>query len=409
MTKRVLFIVYSFPPAGGPGVQRPAKFAKYLPQFDWRPIVVTVTPDAYPVLDATLMTDIPPETPIYRQKSYDVRALRPTFEKLHIVKALSGINTALQLPDAAMFWARFARATVRKIIEKHHPDILFSSSPPASAHLLAQWAHHTFGLPWVADFRDPWSENPLQPYLPGYKSLNRRMESKVLANADGITTVSPPLVDMLQRLSGRERRVYLIENGYDDDVARFPPPQTGQFTITYTGEFSPLRRPDAFVQAVDRLVKTNRIPIEDWRVCFAGKNPPQYIPDRPPFQQLGYLNHQQLNDIRRDSDILLLLLSDSPAARGNYTGKLFEYLASNRPVLSVARSDNVAAQLVSRARAGRAVPHDPDQIADAIEAYYRAWKAGQFAHAPDWDVIEQFSRYNLTKRLAGIFNSLTSN
>lgn len=409
MTKRVLFIAYSFPPAGGPGVQRPAKFVKYLPQFDWQPVVLTVTPGAYPVLDATLMADIPLETPVYRLKSYDVRALRPIFEKLHLSKALSAVNATMQLPDAAMFWARFARSTIRSIIEKHHPDIFFSTSPPASAHLLAQWAHHTFGLPWVADFRDPWSENPLHPYPPGYKILNRRMESRVLANADGITTVSPPLVDMLQRLSGRESTVHLIENGYDDDVVRFPPPQTRQFTITYTGEFSPLRRPDAFVQAIDQLTRTNRIPPEDWRVCFAGKNPPQYIPDRLPFQQLGYLNHQQLNDIRRDSDLLLLLLSNSPAARGNYTGKLFEYLASDRPILAIARSDNVAGQLVSRVRAGRTVPHDPDQIADAIEAFYRAWKAGRFDHDPDWAVIEQFNRYNLTKRLASLFDSLTSN
>ena len=409
MTKRVLFIAYSFPPAGGPGVQRPAKFVKHLPQFDWQPIVLTVTPDAYPVLDATLMADIPPETPVYRLKSYDVRAWRPSSEKLHLSKALSAVNAVLHLPDAAMFWARFARPAVRSIIEKHRPDILFSTSPPASAHLLARWAHRTFGLPWVADFRDPWSENPLQPYPPGYKSLNRRMESKVLADANGVTTVSPPLVDMLQRLSGRESAVHLIENGYDDDVVRFSPPQTRQFTITYTGEFSPLRRPDAFVQAIDQLVKTNRIPIGDWRVCFAGKNPPQYIPNRPPFQQLGYLDHQELNDIRRDSDLLLLLLSDSPAARGNYTGKLFEYLASNRPVLAIARPDNVAGQLVSRARAGRAVPHDPDQIAGAIEACYRAWKVGRFQHDPDWAVIAQFSRNNLTKRLANIFDSLTSN
>ena len=406
MTKRVLFIVYSFPPAGGPGVQRPAKFVKYLPEFGWQAIVLTVTPNAYPVLDETLLADIPSDTPIYRERSYDVRALRPTFERLHIGKVLSGVNAALQLPDAAIFWARFARKRVQRIIAEHQPNVIFSSSPPPSAHLLARWAHHEFDIPWVADFRDPWSENPLHPYPPGYQSLNRRMESKVLADANGITTVSPPLVAMLQRLSGRKQAVHLLENGYDEDVVRYPPPSTRQFTITYTGEFNPLRRPDAFVQAVIHLTETNRIPAGDWRVRFAGKNPPHYIPDRPPFQQLGYLSHQDLNDIRRDSDALLLLLSDAPSARGNYTGKLFEYLASNRPILTISRPDTVAAQLVKQARAGRVVPHDPDQIAETIEAMYRAWKEGRFEHAPDWELIERFSRRNLTQRLARIFDDL---
>ena len=408
MTKKALFIVYSFPPSGGPGVQRPTKFVKYLPEFGWQAIVLTTTPEAYPVLDETLLSDIPPNTPVYRQKSYDVRALRPTFERLNMGKVLSGINTALQLPDAAIFWARFARKRVQHVIAEHQPDIIFSSSPPASAHLLARWAHHECDIPWVADFRDPWSQNPLHPYPPGYQTLNRWLENKVLTDADSVTTVSPPIVKMLQTLSGCKEVVHLLENGYDEDVVRHPPPNTRQFTITYTGEFSPLRRPDALVQAVVQLVESGRIPASEFRLRFAGKNPPKYIPYRLPFQQLGYLSHQELNDIRRDSDVLLLLLSNSPAARGNYTGKLFEYLASNRPILTISRPDNVAAQLVKQARAGRVVPHDSDQIAETIEVMYRAWKMKRFEHAPDWELISQFSRRNLTQRLAGIFDSLLS-
>jgi glycosyltransferase involved in cell wall biosynthesis len=235
------------------------------------------------------------------------------------------------------------------------------------------------------------------------------MEQQVLADADVITTVSPPLVEMLGELSGRPDAVHLIENGYDEaDVVRHPPPKTQQFTITYTGDFSPLRRPDAFVQAVDLLTSSNRIPPDAWRVQFAGNNPPKYIPDRPPFRQLGYLSHQELNALRGDSDVLLLIMSDDPSARGNYSGKLFEYLACNRPVLAVARPDNVAAELIQQARAGRVVPHDPARIADAIAACYQAWQAGRFDHEPDWEIIHRFSRRNLTKRLADLFETLSS-
>ena len=411
MTKRVLLIAHDFPPAGGPGVQRPAKFVKYLPQFGWQPLVLTVTPAAYPVLDATLMADIPPDTPVYRQKGYDVRTLRPTFEKLHLSKVLSGVNAALLLPDAAMFWARFARSTVRNIIEEHQPDILFSTSPPASAHLLGQWTHRTFGLPWVADFRDPWSENPLHPYLPGYKSINRRQEQNVLRSAQMITTVSPPLVDFIRRASEDEELVInIIENGYDaDDVTRWPQPDTSKFTILYTGAFSRIRKPDAFVKAVDMLVDERRIPLGEFRVVLAGNDIENFIPDRAPFEFRGYLTHTELDDLRRDSDLLLLILNPLPMGRGNFSGKLFEYLASNRPTLAITHPENVAAQLIQRVRAGMVVNHNPAQIADAISVYFKSWQTRRFDYEPDWTVIEQFSRYNLTKRLSSIFDDLTSN
>jgi len=408
--KTALFIVYSFPPAGGPGVQRALKFVKYLPEWGWQPVILTTTPEAYPVLDPALEEDIPPETPVYRVRSYDVRALRPAFQRLHLGKVVSGLNVALMAPDAALFWARLARSEVRRIIPDHTPAVIFSSSPPASTHLLAQWTHQTFGLPWVADFRDPWSENPLHPYLPGYQAINRRMEQRVLQSAQKVTTVSPPIVEVLQRVSGQDDLdVTIIENGYDEaDVTRWPPPQTDQFTIAYTGAFSRIRNPDAFVQAIDLLIDSQRIPVADLRVILAGKDIEQFIPDRPPFDLRGYLTHSQLDQLRRDSNLLLLILNPSPEGRGNYSGKLFEYLASNRPVLAVAHPENVAVKLIQQARAGRTVTHDPDAIADAIEAEYRAWKAGRFDHSPDWRIITRFSRRNLTGRLAGIFDSLTS-
>jgi glycosyltransferase involved in cell wall biosynthesis len=400
LSRTVLFIAYDFPPAGGPGVQRSAKFAKYLPQFGWQPVVVTATSDAYAVLDSTLTADVPPGTPIYRVKSHDVNALRPSFDRRGLGKLVSAANTALMLPDALLFWARTARAAVRQAIEQHQPIAIYSSSPPASTHRLALWTRRAYELPWIADFRDPWSQNELYPYYPGYRAINRRQEREVLLAVDRITTVSPPLVEMFQRLSGRKAAdIVLIENGYDeDDVAFLPPPNTSRFTITYTGDFSRLRRPDALVAAMDRLLASGQIPTSEIRVLFAGKDTARYVPDRPPFEQLGYLDHGQLDELRRYSDLLLLIHNDSPNARGNYGGKLFEYLASNRPTLAITGPDNVAAQLIERARAGMATRHNPDEIANAILECYRAWKAGGVHYEPDWDVIRYFSR----RRLAGL-------
>lgn len=410
MDKTLLLIVHDFPPAGGAGVQRALKFAKYLPEFGWQPVVITATPESYPTRDKTLIADVPAGTPIYRTPSFDPNRLRPAFERLHLGKALSLFNAALFLPDAALPWAYRARAAVKQAIRLHRPAAIFSTALPASAHMLGLWAHRTTGLPWVADFRDPWSESQLLPYLPGYRGLNRRLEGRVLAAADRITTVSPPLTEMFGRLAHDSSKVALIENGYDEvDVVSLPPPHTRRFTIAYTGEFSRIHRPDGFVAAVDKLVAAGQIPLDDLRVVFAGKDTAKFVPDRPPFEQLGYLSHEALNPLRRDSDLLLLILANRLESSGTYSGKIFEYLACNRPTLAITGPDNVAARLVTHARAGTATSHNPDEIAAAVLGYYRAWKSGRFDYAPDWDVIRHFTRRNLTGLLAGELDRLTAN
>jgi glycosyltransferase involved in cell wall biosynthesis len=396
--RAVLLIVYEFPPAGGPGVQRVLKFAKYLPQFGWRPIIVTTTPETYAVRDNTLFGDIPPGTPIYRVRTGDIRRLRPLAERFKLGTPLSAANAALMLPDAAMFWARWARAAVAQTMSDHQPAVLFSSSPPGSAHLLGLWARRTYGLPWVADFRDPWSQDRLYPYYPGYRALNRRLERQVLSNASRVVTVSSTLAELLGQLaSDVQSKVSVIENGYDEqDVVVLAPPQTARFTISYTGEFSRIRHPDAFVSAIDGLVDSGQIPVQDLRIAFAGKNTAKFIPGRPPFEQLGYLSHGELNALRRDSDLLLLIQGDSPTA----PAKLFEYMGCNRPTLAVTNPGNVAARLIERTNAGIATSHDPAEIAAAVLHYYALWKGREFDYTPDWDFIHTFTRRNQTGLLA---------
>jgi glycosyltransferase involved in cell wall biosynthesis len=407
--RTVLFIAYNFPPAGGAGVQRSLKFVKYLTQFTWHPVVITTTANAYPVRDESLWADVPADVPVYRAKSYDINGLRPYFSRLKAGKVLSAINVALMLPDAALLWARLARSTVQKAIEEHKPSLIYSSSGPASAHLLASWTKTRFGLRWVADFRDPWSENRLIPYYPGYRTLNRRMEHSVLSRADRVITVTQPWANDLQRLSGaRNQSVLVIENGYDEgDVAPLPPRQTERFTMTYTGTFSRLRRPDALVAAVDTLTSTGEIPVDEIRVVIAGKDTSKYIPHRSPYELRGYLDHSCLTELRQDSDLLLLIQDPSPENRGAFSGKIYEYLGSNRPTLAISHPENVAAQLIDRARAGRIVHHDPSEIAAAILHYYTCWKTRSFDYSPQWEIIQEYTRRNLTKRLAAEFDRLT--
>lgn len=408
MKRRVLFIAYNFPPAGGAGVQRSLKFAKYLPEFGWQPVVITTTPDAFPLHDKSMLADVPVGTPIYRIKSYDINRLLPLFSRIKLSKLHSALKLLLMLPDAALLWARLARSTVRQAVKHHKPCLIYSSSAPESAHLLGMWAKHVFKLPWIADFRDPWSENRLVRYFPGYRALNRHLECQALANADCVLTVSAPLSEDFRRIGGvGELPVKVIENGYDeDDVNALPPKRSRCFTITYTGNFTRLRRPDAFIAAINRLVDGAQVNLDQICVVMAGKNIFKYVPDRPPFRQPGYLNHNRLKDLFSDSDLFLLIQDDSPKNQGAYSGKLFEYLGSNRPILAITHPDSVAAQLIEQARAGTVTRHNSSEIVAAILHYYRIWESERFDYAPDWDVIQQYTRRNLTARLAGEFDRL---
>jgi glycosyltransferase involved in cell wall biosynthesis len=269
-----------------------------------------------------------------------------------------------------------------------------------SAHLLGGWIRRSQGVRWVADFRDPWSADKLYPYFPGYRALNRRMEQRVLANADHVTTVSTTLHRLLTGLGNLPPEgVTIIENGYDeDDVRLLPPPDTTRFTITYTGEFSRIRKPDAFVAAIELLLSRGDIAVSELRVAFAGKQTHRFVPSHPPFEQLGYLTHDRLDALREESDLLLLIQGDSPTA----PAKVYEYLGSNRPTLSIADRGNVGSELVMRARGGVSTTHDAEEIAAAILPYYRAWKSGLWTYTPDWELIRSFTRRRLTGQLAAV-------
>jgi glycosyltransferase involved in cell wall biosynthesis len=408
---RALFIAYNFAPAAGAGVQRSLKFVKYLSGFGWRPIVLAAAPEDYPVVDESTWSDVPRGIPVYRAKSFDIRGARCRFNRLGLGRLYTVINMALKLPDPALLWPYLARPEARQAIERHQPDVVYSSSGPLSAHWLGKWVAETYGLPWVADFRDRWwtEEWPRQRALPGYTAINRRMARDILKTADRVVTVSKPLSESFRQLSEHSRLpVTVIENGYDaDSIVALPPPHTDRFTITYTGTVNQKRPASAFVSAIESIVDT-WIPRAKLRVAFAGRGADNHIPDQQPFEKLGFLRRESLNRLRQESDLFLLLRHPSPRNLGLYSGKVFEYLGSNRPTLVIGHRENVAAKLVERARAGVVVPHDPPQIAAAILDYYQLWQSGTFAYNPDWSIITQYTRSSLTGRLAAEFDDLIS-
>jgi len=405
--RSVLFISYNFPPHGGPGVQRSLKFVKYLPRFGWRPLVITTTAESAQVRDPTLFDDVPADTFIARFPGFSIHRLQQAAKRYKLDKAVVLANILLQLPDAARWWASSARHGVLEIVRRERPDLIYSTSGPYSAHLLGRWLRRRTGLPWLADFRDPWSKNLLMPYPPGYRWLNARLERRVLATADRIACVSQPWLSELQRnLRHDADKFVVLTNGYDDadtkPLARRPPHDC--FTIVHYGTFYRNRRPDHIVSAVRELVHNGRIPVEQLRLVFIGSNARDVVPDEPPFELVGYLPHRQLDAYREAADLLLLILSPTRDNIGNHSGKIFEYIAANRPILAVVPPGGVAEELICATRTGHPVGGDSTAIARAIETLYFQWKDSTTEWNPNWEVIRQYTRVRITRRLAHEFD-----
>lgn len=406
--QKVLFISYNFPPHGGAGVQRSLKFVKYLPQFGWRPLVIAADPDAGPVRDDSLLADIPAGTRIDRIEAFSIYRFIARLRRLGLGKLAVLVNLLLQIPDPARFWAAKAFPVAMQVVHQEHPDAIYSTSGPYSDHLLAMRIARQTGLPWLADFRDPWSSNLLIPYLPGYRKVNRRMERQVLQAANQVVSISPPWLDDFQSHLDRDKEKFsVISNGYDPaDIPVVPGDNgSGPFILTHLGSFYRNRRPDDLIKAVRLLIDRGDIPAEDIRIRFIGKNPPGSVPLEAPFEHIPYIPHKELQAYRQSTSALLLLLNTSPQASGDVSGKIFEYIASNRPILGIVPPGGTAEQLIEQTRTGISVTSNPQEIASALLSLYTQRKSG-LPFQPDWEAVRQYERPRLTGQLAGLLDHL---
>ena len=406
----VLFISYNFPPHGGAGVQRSLKFVKYLPELGWKPIVITTSDDASSVQDFSLLSDIPPNILVHRLPAFSIAKFQSQAAKLKLDKLVVFLNLILQIPDATIFWSRKIREPLVKIIQREKPKVVYTTSGPYSAHLVGLWIKQRFQIPWFADFRDPWSHNLIIPYLPGYRALNRIIERQVLESADRVACVSEPWLDeMRENARDLSEKFLVLPNGYDEaDINRLHfPPDHKNFTLTHLGSFYRNRRPHQLLQAIENLIKTGRIPLSEIKVIFIGKNARNFIPDRPPYEVHDYIPHKELGEIRSRTTAFILILDVCPENIGNYSGKIYEYLASNRPILGIVPPGGVAQALIHETRTGITVDDNPVTIANAITELYSAWKNQQWDWHPDWSVIRLYTRRRLTEQLASQFEQLS--
>ena len=438
--KKVLVITYYFPPSGGAGVQRTLKFVKYLREFGWEPVVLTVRDADYPVYDESLFSEIPALVKVYRRRIFEPYRLYRKFtgrrgeestdiatltldqeSKSRFSERMSEwVRATFFVPDARIAWRFVAPRFAEKVIRTEKVDAILSSAPPYTAHLIGSQLKRKTGLPWVADFRDSWigwlSTPQWRPWPA--RVLERRMERSVLASADKILTVSNGVKDDLlsRHPEFDDQRWRLLLNGFDgadfDEIER--PPKDDRITITYVGSLYGPRHPEYLLQALEKLDRET--PDLENKLCVRligriGEPIMRRIATSPVkhlFDLVPYVSHNESLVYLLRGHVSLLIIDDAPANRGILTGKLFEYIGAGNPILALA-PEGEAAELIRSQKLGWVAPPRNEEAIRRILLKIlkrKRWrKAGSSRH---WDVQKQFERRSQTAELAKILDELTS-
>ncbi len=408
-------IANQFPPMGGSGVQRSVKFVKHLGKFGYEPIVLTREEKGMPLKDETLLEDIPKGTDIIRTKPYDFTEWKSVFRLFGKVLGLK-----VFIPDSAWLWSILSRKTAVQAIVKNDIKIIYTTSAPYSDHLLGLYLKRKFpDIVWVADFRDEWTNNPYildNPHWWFRTRKEKKMEREVLETADALITNTPVMrKNFLLNNNIDGKNFFVIPNGYDkEDFEKFDLTKTAnpKFTLTYTGALYGRRKPDTFFRALSELISENKIDGNKISVNLIGNYYKEKLQAQVDSFSLtnqinivGYVPHDEC--IRRQllSDVLVLIEGTGKGSDAFYTGKIFEYMNTGRPVLAVLPKDGAAADLVRKTKIGE-VAHtdDVDAIKNVVFDYYEKWLKKELAFLPDRTEIEKYERKELTKKLASVFD-----
>lgn len=416
---KVLIVTYYWPPSGGAGVQRWLKFAKYLPEFGWDAVILTVDPAfaAYPAIDNSLEKELPGNIKVYRTRATDWFRIYST-DKSKVPSAgfatdsdnkLKGkisrfIRGNLFIPDPRRGWNRYAFEKACEIIEKEKITTFVTTSPPHSTQLIGLKLKKKYpGIKWIADLRDPWTDiYYYDQFYPTWlsKKIDGFYERSVLKKADRLITVGHRLKDLFsEKGAGIDAKTDVIMNGFDEaDFKEIIRSKPSRFTITYVGTLSNKYPVNGFLGALSELNKDNF----DIVFKIVGKIPDNIkasvnlsLPSGS-VEFIPYTPHDQAITHMVSSSLLLLIIPESGDNKIIITGKIFEYIASGIPVLCLGPVEGEAAMLISKLNNGRCFDYDDTMN---IKKYIRETRENPPALKND---PSEFTRKNLTKKLASL-------
>lgn len=434
--KKVLVIAYYYPPLSGSGVQRTLKFVKYLREFGWEPVVITVGKSNYPLKDRTLLKEIPNDLELHRIEEPKEIGSKVVSELMNLYNSILNNNlmeqyleaikhtnhiTDLLLPDSNILWANNVFKEIDKLIDFDSIDLIYTTSGPYSDHIIGYFLKKKYDKPWVVDFRDEWTNNPYAEYNKEglLYQLHYDMESNIINYADKVITVTPPSYDNYKEIfKVEDNRLVLITNGYDEkdfsknEEKRLNPNK--KFTITHNGLFYSIRTPETFLIALNNLIKKELVnkneirvnfswteDIERWEAIIKNLNLDGIVEFK------GYMTHEESIDMCWESDLLLLVVGAGERNKAVYTGKVFEYLRLCKPILSLSPKESIVEKMVIETKRGVNVEfEDIALIEEQILFFYNGWKENNI-YGLDLAINDKITRYerrNLTLKLAREFD-----
>ncbi len=429
--KNVLMIVPFFPPNAGGGAYRPLGFVKYLGRSGWKPTVVTMASNSFWITDDSLVAEIPSGCDVRRTPAMSAQALLSKFRgksggpagegkrqvrSSRIFGVLRTLGSAALVPDTYRGWYPFAVREGLKVCREKPVDAIYSTSPPETSHLIGLRLHEETGLPWVADFRDPWMNLYLLPTpTPIHRRLHERLERRVCDQASIVVT-SPWHRDILTAKYPRLADVALIPNGYDpSDIERVRSivPPSDRFQIVHAGMLTQKRSAAAFLRALKIFFDESAGAREGTHVVFLGPRESENdrareelaLGDAVSFRDT--VSHAEALKIERASHILVLIKQANPLYDGIVPGKLYEYIGVRRPILALA-PEGEASAIVRKYRRGEvARQDDPRAIADKLKLMVEKHRNGTLETDYDLSPVAEYRRDVLTDRLAERLDSLS--
>ena len=422
---KVLLITYYWPPAGGSGVQRWLKFIKYFSSYGIEPIVFTVKNPNYAVEDKTLLEEVPEGLQVIREPIWEPNDILSKFQRgekkesagflksdpSFFERQMHFIRANYFIPDARKFWIKPSVRRLSSFLKDNPVDVIISTGPPHSVHMIGYELKKKTGIKWLADFRDPWTNIDYFHNLPlrsGARKRHHELENKVLNEADAVLVVGKT---MKEEFADRNKNVHVISNGFDDSSSQEEITLDTKFSISHVGMMNADRNPTILWKALSELLSENEDLANDLSVKLIGKCDEAVYQSVNDFglnsfvNFVAYVAHKDVLKYQRSSQLLLLAVNDVPSSKSVITGKVFEYLQSKRPILGIGPIDGDLAEILKETEAGQMVDFkNIDSLKKVLLAYYRSYKEGKLVLQSK--NIDKYHRKNLTKNLAVILKGL---
>jgi glycosyltransferase involved in cell wall biosynthesis len=400
--KKVLIITYYWPPSGGAGVQRWLKFVKYLREFGWEPIIYTPENPEAPAIDHSLEKDIPEGIEVIKTRIWEPYTAYKRFVGRKQEDSIKGgflsenkrpsltekisvwIRGNFFIPDARKFWIKPSVRFLFEYLSKNPVDALVSTGPPHSMHMIAMGIKEKLNIPWLADFRDPWTNIDFYEDLMLKKFAHQkhiRLEREVLNAADSVVTVSWNWANDFEKLCSR--KVDVVTNGYDpDDFRNLPENSTNEkFVLCHLGSLNKDRNPEFLWKCLAQIAEEDKAFKKDLIIRFIGQVDYKVFDDLERFnlmnntEKFEYLPHDQTLLKASESSVLLLLLNNTPNVNGIIPGKVFEYLALKRPIICIGVENGDSARIIDESKAGLVINFDEEEkCRTVIKGLYQKYK-----------------------------------